>query len=55
MRTLSLIKQIYWNGFKLQGSLLVRKLLMVYAWFCFGLLGLAIFVFILNVAQGNIT
>jgi hypothetical protein len=55
MKTLSLIKEIYWNGFKVPGNLLIRTVLMVYAWLCFSLLGLALVVFILNLAQGKIS
>ncbi len=53
MKTVSLIKEIYWNGFRLKGNSFLKKVLMVYSWVCFALLGLTLFVFLLSLAQGN--
>ncbi|WP_411028907.1 DUF6747 family protein [Spongiimicrobium sp. 3-5] len=52
MKTILLVKEIYLEGFKNLGHLLVTKYFKVFAWFSFVMFAVVLYAFIFRVATG---
>ena len=52
MNTLLLIKDIYLEGFKNLGNMLVRNFFKAFAWFGFAMYGVVVYAFLFRVSTG---
>lgn len=52
MKKLLLIKEIYLEGFKNLGSILIQKYFKIFSWFCFIMFFVVIYAFIYRIATG---
>ncbi|WP_297797869.1 DUF6747 family protein [uncultured Eudoraea sp.] len=52
MKTISLLKEIYLEGFRNIGTLIVRNYFKLFAWFCFAMFLVALYAFIFRVTTG---
>jgi len=52
MKKLLLIRDIYYEGFKNLGHIIVKNYFKVFTWFCIALIFIAIYAFIYRVSTG---
>ncbi|NNL15471.1 MAG: hypothetical protein HKO81_02370 [Flavobacteriaceae bacterium] len=52
MKTLSLIKQIYLQGFQDLGNHFVKSYFKIFAWFGFAMYGIVVYAFLFRVSTG---
>jgi hypothetical protein len=52
MKTIELLKEIYLEGFRNLGTLIVRSYFKLFSWFCFAMFLLALYAFIFRVSTG---
>jgi hypothetical protein len=52
MKTIELLKEIYLEGFRNLGTLIVRSYFKLFSWFCFAMFLLALYAFIFRASTG---
>ena len=52
MKRLLLIREIYFEGFKNLGNLIVQKYFKFFTWFCFAMFFIVLYAFIYRIATG---
>ncbi|SDL49268.1 DUF6747 family protein [Kriegella aquimaris] len=52
MKTVLLLREVYIEGFKNLGSLIIKKYFKVFAWFAFAMFFIVLYAFIYRVATG---